>query len=352
MPMFYIHQTSCISPQQTFDSVDISVLHQPVEHKLKVIEPVATGIPMGTLRRMSKAVRMGVMAALPLLQDGTEPAGIIIGTANAGMEDCFYFLKQMVDYNEGLLTPGNFVQSTPNALASQLSMLKQNHGYNITHVHLGLAFENAMTDAGMMIKENPRNNYLLGAVDDIPSYNYILNSLAGWFKKEPFALEDLYTLQTPGSIAGEGTAMFLVNGNPEDAIAQLRAVETIHTEEEEAVKQRLKYFLEKNLINGEEIDVLITGENGDSRLLHYYLACEEMMPHTTGIARFKHMCGEYPTATAMALWLGCYILQKNPVPSHIIKKSFSKKNCKTILIYNNYKGGQHSFILLSVPGCF
>jgi hypothetical protein len=87
--------------------------------------------------------------------------GIIIGTANAGMEDCFHFLKQMVDYNEGLLTPGNFVQSTTNALAGQLGMMKHNTGYNITHVHLGLAFENALLDAAMRLEEYPWHNYLL-----------------------------------------------------------------------------------------------------------------------------------------------------------------------------------------------
>jgi hypothetical protein len=29
-------------------------------------------------------------------------------------------------------------------------------------------FENAMIDAAMLLRENPGNNYLLGAVDDIP----------------------------------------------------------------------------------------------------------------------------------------------------------------------------------------
>jgi hypothetical protein len=346
MPMFYIHQTTCISPQQTFSDTDITVLQQPVDGKLKVIEPKYEGIPPGILRRMSKSVRIGMGAALPLLNRLQAPDGIITGTANAGFEDCFHFLKQIVDYNEGLLAPGSFVQSTPNALAAHLGMLSHNKGYNITHVHLGLAFENAIIDAGILIREHPGNNYLLGAVDDISPYNYTLNLLAGWFKIELFALEDLYEPATPGSIAGEGAAMFLVNGNPISAIAELQAVDTLHSDDMTMIRERLKYFLANHLPPGEKIDLLISGENGDSRLLKYYETCEKVLDDETAVVRFKHMCGEYPTASAMALWLACYILQKNPIPQHLIKKNAPGTEFKNILIYNNHKGIQHSFILV------
>lgn len=350
MPLFYIHHTTCISPQQTFPHADLSVSHQPVDNKLKVIEPKYDGIPPGILRRMSKAVRIGVGAALPLLNKLPAPDGIIIGTANAGMEDCFHFLKQIVDYAEGQLTPGNFVQSTPNAIAAQLSMISHNKGYNITHVHLGLAFENAVIDAGMMINGHPENNYLLGAVDDIASYNYTLNSLAGWFKKEAFTTNNLYALNTQGSLAGEAASMFLVNGQPANAIAQLRAIHTIHSTDETVIQQHLKTFLEKHLPTDEKIDLLISGENGDNRLLKYYTSCEKAVPHDVTIVRYKHMCGEYPTVSAMALWLSCYLLQKNPIPQHLFKQKSIVPDFKNILIYNNYKGAQHSFMLVSRMG--
>ncbi|MBC7887749.1 MAG: beta-ketoacyl synthase chain length factor [Ferruginibacter sp.] len=347
--MFYIHQTTCISPQQTFGEVNIKVLNQPAGHQLKVIEPTYGGIPPGVLRRMSKAVRTGVGAAIPFFNQSPIPDGIIIGTANAGLEECFHFLKQIVDYNEGLLSPGSFVQSTPNAVAAQIGMLGRNKGYNITHVHLGLAFENAMTDAGMMIKEHPANNYLLGAVDDISLYNHTLNLLAGWFKAEAFAAGELYELNSPGSIAGEGAAMFLVNGNPVNAIAQLQAVGTVHADDVVTIEQQLKHFLHRHLPAGEKIDVLISGENGDNRLQKYYASCEKIMSDEAGILRFKHMCGEYPTASAMALWLACHIFQKNPIPRHMVKKNLPQKEFKNILIYNCYKGAQHSFMLVA-PG--
>src|SRR5580704_15336772 len=134
--MLYIHKSTCISPQNTFSNIDIELLAGITDHQLKAIEPSYEGIPKGILRRMGKAVRMGVGSALPIIKDQLN--GIIIGTANGGMEDCIKFLNQIIDYSEDMLAPGNFVQSTPNAIAAQLGMIGGNKGYNITHVHRGL----------------------------------------------------------------------------------------------------------------------------------------------------------------------------------------------------------------------
>ena len=74
-------------------------------------------------------------------------------------EDCIRFLNQIVQYDEGTLTPTNFVQSTPNAIASTIGMNLQCHGYNITHVHRGNAFENALLDALMYLDESKIHLY-------------------------------------------------------------------------------------------------------------------------------------------------------------------------------------------------
>jgi hypothetical protein len=347
--MFYIHQTSCISPQQTFQDADINKLNEAAEKKLRAIEPSYDGIPPGILRRMGKAVRMGVGAAMPLVKNNPATEGIIIGTANSGNEDCVKFLKQVIEYDEGLLTPINFVQSTPNAVAAQIGLLTNNHGYNITHVQLGLAFEFAMTDADMMLHEKPLSSYLLGAVDDISSYNYYFEDKSGWYKKEDVSNRILYETNSPGSIAGEAAAMFLVNGIKTGAIAKLHAVDTLHHEEEAIIKEKLEDFIGKNLPEGEKIDLLLTGENGDDRLLKYYSSCETVVKDDVTIARFKHMSGEYPTATAMGLWLCCDILQKQSIPGHMIKRGTAKREYKNVLMYNSYKAIQHSFILVSIP---
>ena len=347
--MFYIHDTTCISPQQTFLSddflrTDAGNLNEPVDDKYLAVEPLYEGIPPGILRRMGRAVRLGVGTAMPLLKKITkQPDGIIIGTSMGGMEDCIKFLNQVIEYNEGSLTPTNFVQSTPNAIAGQIGLLNKNKGYNITHVHRGFSFENAIIDADMLLDENPGNSYLLGGVDEISACNYNIERLDGWYKEVTGSVHTLYEMNSPGSIAGEGAAMFLVNHQPESAIAKLTGVHIFHTTDETLVSEQIRQFLEKYLSN-QKPGLLLSGENGDSRLMKFYTSCETITGDSP-VARFKHISGEHPTASAIALWLACEIMKQQVIPNHMIKNT-PANNFESILIYNNYKGIQHSIMLV------
>ncbi len=347
MPFFYIHQSSCIWAQQTFLHANLEILQDPVEKKMKAIEPTYEGIPPGTLRRMGTAVRIGVGAAMPIIKSSSVIDGIIIGTSNGGMEDCIKFLNQIIQYDEGLLAPGNFVQSTVNAVASQVGMFSHNKGYNITHVHRGLSFENSIIDAAMQLAENNNNSYLLGAVDEISQYDYNIELLDDSFKNEDIAASQLYDTNTKGCVAGEGAAMFLVNNNKQNAVAKMVGVATLHSNDVEQVKKQLKDFIAINLPAGEKIDLLLSGENGDSRYVKYYEACEKAVNGEITIARFKHMTGEYTTSSGSAVWIACQLLQQQNIPKHMLKKKAGTGVFKNILICNNYKGYQHSFILVT-----
>jgi hypothetical protein len=344
--MLYIHHSSCISPQKSFGQKDLNHLNEVTDNQLRVAEPAYEGIPTGILRRMGKAVRIAVGAALPIMRK-QDLNGIIIGTANGAMEDCIKFLNQIIDYEEGMLTPTNFVQSTPNAIAAQLGLLLKNRQYNITHVHRAQAFENAMLDAQMLLQEHPEHAYLVGGVDEISSYNYNIERLAGWYKKESITSRQLYASNTVASIAGEGAAMFVMKGVPQNAIAAISALQMLNTTNEETVAAALQHFLSHHLTANASVDLFLSGENGDSRLLKYYQATENIFSKPTNIARFKHMMGEFTTVSGMAVWLGTEILIQQQIPSHMLKSGFNNNPIQRILIYNNYKGYQHSFILLT-----
>lgn len=340
----YIHQHICISPQQTNGVVDLETINASVEGKLLAMEPQLQGVPPAMLRRMSKAVRMGIGAGLPLIKE-REIDGIIIGTANGGMEDCIRFLNQIVDYDEGLLTPANFVQSTPNAIAGQLSLLTKNRSYNATHVHNGLAFENALIDAKMCLSENPGLQYLVGGVDEISSYNYNIDYLAGWYDKTK-SNEDLYSTDAPGTIAGEGAAMFVVNNTAAGAWGCVEAIEAFESTDKEYIESRFRRFL--NTCGGDtNHTLLVSGENGDNRFLPVYATCEFAIGSSIPVARFKHLTGEYPTSSSFALWLACHALKNQSLPAHFYKNEHNLKQIDQAILYNQYQGKQHSFICVS-----
>lgn len=341
----YIHKHICISPQQGFDSIVSNNLQVSVNNQLGAIEPAYTGIPPGLLRRMGKAVRMGIGAALPIVQEHPQVAGIILGTANGGMEDCIKFLNQIIDYDEGMLTPGNFVQSTPNAIAGQLGLMSSNRNYNITHVHRGLAFENALLDAILHCAENPDKKYLLGAVDEISDYNFNIDFLGGWYKIETIASGNLYDSNSSGSIAGEGAAMFLVSHHAENAIGCVQAVNTLHSNNEGEVNNFVATFLQTHFPTTPP-DIFMSGENGDSRLHSFYTAVQEQLPQTA-VVRYKHLSGEYPTAVSFGIGLALEILNNRTAPQNVLTSKIDNQDYENIILYNCYKGEQHSITWIS-----
>jgi hypothetical protein len=342
--MIFIRDISAVTTLSSFE--DLKELSCPTskENKLFAGEMSFDGIPLPVLRRMGKAVRLCVGAALPLLRKHS-PQAIIVGTANGGMEDSIKFMNQIMQYEEDTLAPGNFVQSTPNGLASQTAFLTRNRGYNNTHVHRGLSFENALLDVMLLAAEN--NDWLLlaGGADEISSYNYNIDHLAGWYKKDETQNNELYESKTLGTIAGEGAAMFILSNDPSASIASIDNVCTFHSGDLTEVETFIRNFFSE-VCKPDSVDLVISGENGDTRFEPFYLKMEKILSHAS-VLRYKHLTGEFPTSTAMATWLATKILREQQIPEVMIKQERAP-GIRRILIYNAYQGYQHSLIQLTV----
>lgn len=338
--MFYIHQSSCIAAQHFFVDPSIQTITESVNNKLYALDSNYDSIPPNVLRRLGKAVKMGISTGYEIISKHAVD-GIVLGTANGGLEDCIKFLNQIIQFEEGRLTPTNFVQSTTNAIAGQLGIMTSNKGYNITHVHRGLAFENAMIDIEMLLDEHPENTYLLGGVDEISEYNYTIEELAGLYKKEIISNTKLLESTTAGTIAGEGAAMFIVNNVKDNASAVVHGIKTLHTTNEETIIQQLSIFLEEYLPKNEHVDFILSGKNGDVRQNAYYKNIEDQLQDAS-VNYYKHLTGDFPTASAVSLWLA---LNTN-IFNKVLEIQSENPICH-ILLYNTFKGKQHSFILVS-----
>jgi 3-oxoacyl-(acyl-carrier-protein) synthase len=344
----YITQSACISPQRTFDN---AFFEGKIEHyagiRYHAIEPdYANLIPAGLLRRMGKAVRMGVWTGLPLIQE-QHVDGIILGTANGGLEDCLKFLNQIVDYKEGTLTPTNFVQSTPNAVAGSLALMSKVTGYNATHVHKGLAFEAALLDAWMLLKEQHTARLLVGSVEEISDYNHNIDTLAGSFKAGEFTSQNLLDSDTPGSVNGEGAVMFVVEAEKSsNSLAQIVDVDQSSYLPENALHERVQGFLSKNGLTSADVDAVMMGVSGDSRTDNLYTGLRKKLFAVSNCYSYKNLVGDHPTASAFATWLGLQMLAGKQLPDPCKYRIVNNKEVKNILIYNHFKGLQHGLILL------
>ena len=141
--------------------------------------------------------------------------------------------------------------------------------------------------------------------------------------------------------------MVWMNNQAEGACARPDALKTIHSADPAIVVECLKNFLLENLPAGELPDLLLSGENGDERMMPYYSAVEAYFPSTIPVARFKHCCGEYCTASSFACWLSIQIIKTGLVSPLLVKKNLSSNPIRRILIYNNFREIQHAFLMVS-----
>jgi hypothetical protein len=343
----YITAINAITPQLTYDdSFANGLITAHSGNKYLAQEPDYLGlIAPNLLRRMGKSIRMGIGAGFPLISDGKKIDAIIIGSAEGGLEDCFKFLNQVVVYDEGTLSPTNFVQSTPNALAGNLALMTRNIGYNNTHVHKGNAFENALIDAQMLMEEGKAYSVLVGNVEEISDYNFNVETLAGQFKKEETTSENLLNSNTPGTICGEGSCMFVVQDKADEYLARIVDVAQIAFPAIEDIKDLISGLLHKNQLSAGDIDALVLGYNGDNQTDHWYTdVCTLLFPDQT-IYTYKDVLGDCPSSIAFGTYLATQLLTGNTEALKPLRSS--GRPIGKILVYNHYKGHQHGVILLS-----
>jgi len=356
----YINGLGNVSPQNTTNPDDF--LDEPLSYETNLLKCLDPGykefIPSDMLRRMGRIIKMGVAASKICLRnagqslpDGTfiAPDAIITGTGMGCLEDTGKFLTSMINNQEELLTPTSFIQSTHNTVAGQIALLIKCYGYNFTYVHRGFSFESALMDAIIQIKTGEVSNVLAGASDEITSHSFAIMERMGHWKQKPFHSLNLLKDTQRGTIAGEGASFFfLENQKKQHTYAELKGITTLLTPASVAeAGQKCAQFLAKHELTFHDIDLLVPGFNGDIRFDTVYNEFIADCFPATPLACFKHLCGEYHTATAFALWLASLVIEKQRVPAVALYRGEPSLPINNVLIYNHYRNIEHAFILVS-----
>ncbi len=352
MSKIYINGLGCISTQKTFNTLfleeavvneadTVLTIHQPVYKDF--ISPVAS-------RRMAKGVKNGIVASTLALREAQLETvdAIITGTGMGCIEDSEKFLKAILDNNEEFLTPTSFIQSTHNTVGGQIALALQCKAYNLMYVNGSVSFESALFDAKMMMEENDASSVLIGGIDETADYSISLLKLAEHIKDENPGVNSFLESTTKGVVLGEGAAFFVVeNEVKETTIAAVLDVEIINKLHIDEVESKIISFLASNHLKLTDIDTVILGYNGDSDSDLYYKNLSKVTFENTPQVYYKHLSGEFDTASAFGLWVGTKIIQTQNIPAIVKINTINKEVYKTILLYNQRNGIDHSFTLIS-----
>ncbi len=351
MSKVYINSVACISAQKTFDNS--TFLDEVIAHDSNVISVVSPNykefIPPAAARRMAKGIKMGVVASKLALQEaGLENVdAIITGTGMGCVVDSEKFLSKLIDNNEEYLTPTSFVQSTHNTVGGQIALAIQCKGYNFTYVHCSTSFESAVIDAKLQLENNEEENILVGGVDESGEHTIKVHSLINHIKSENVKSSELLKSNTVGAVFSEGASFFVLSNKKQNtSYAEIADTQTFNTLPKKALEKTALDFLKENNLELSEVDVVILGNNGDIDFDNYYDVLSSGIFKNTQQVYYKHLSGEHNTVSGFGFWLASNLLKRQEIPEIVKLNQKDISTIKTVLIYNQYRGENHSFSLL------
>lgn len=346
----YIHAASAISPQHSYERAAFldPVIECSTGHLFAAEAAYSKHISPVAIRRMSKPLKMAISAAMQCLEEAgvKTPDAIVTGTGRGSVTDMETLVKDMIRLDEEALNPTLFIQSTYNSPNGWIAMQSGCTGYNQTYVHRGCSFELALLDAQLLVlEEGPQTTALVGCYDEMTEdYFHIKGRIGYW--KSPLPSSNLQLLDeagNPGSIGGEGAAFFLLSGVPGSAASRIAGFHMLQDATAESVSAAIGDLLALQSLAHDQVDFVLTGMNGDARQQGLYAFLKDFKYY----GAFKHLCGEYDTASGFGLWLADHLLRQQQVPQAILAGASAGPHLlKNILLVNHYLHGSASVILL------
>ncbi len=351
MPV-YVNSIGSVSAQKTFDNAIF--LEEIVRYNNTVLEVIAPNykdyIPPAAARRMAKGIKMSTVSAKTAMTEAAieenEIDAIIVGTGLGCIGDSEKFVSDIIDNDEQFLTPTRFIQSSHNTVAGQIALGIGCKGHNFTYVHSAISFESAVLDAKMQLENGEANHILVGGVDELVDHHVNTHRLIGHIKQEPVETLSILKSATKGTIFSEGANFFTLSSEKRPSCyAELLGIKTYNTLAENQLTAKTHAFLSENGIEPDAIDVIILGNNGDVEFDSYYDTVASGFKDTAQVY-FKHLSGEFDTASGFAFWLANKILKEQRIPDVVRLNSVAVTAPKSVLIYNQYRGENHSLTLL------
>jgi len=308
-------------------------------------------IPAMALRRMSKAIKMGITTAKNALLEANinVPDAIITATGEGCKQDTEKFLETVLEQKEELLTPTSFIQSTHNTVGGQIALNLNCTGYNITYSQEDISLESAFIDAMLLLEADlDINAVLVGSVDEvspkITSFSYLNNFL----KKEEIQNLELFDHNSAGTITSEGAFFFVLSAEKKiNSKVEIVAISTFKEKDVLNISVEIQQFLNSNNYTISDLDIVLLGKNGDLNQDVVYNHLAKELFSTSCILGYKHLAGDFNTVTGFAMWLTCKIFKNNHIPNVLKLNTNSCQNPKLGLLYNlSQDNTTHSLILL------
>jgi 3-oxoacyl-(acyl-carrier-protein) synthase len=278
------------------------------------------------------------------------PDGIITASGYGCIGDTSKFLIEVIDNGEKQLTPTLFMQSTYNSISGGIAMAMKCNNYNTTYVHRGFAFETALEDAMMQIADVPSRRMLIGGFDETNEGQFIISSRTGYHRKDHVDSLSLFQTNGRGTLQGEGAAFFVLGGvRTDNTYAKINGLRMVYAPRHASeVIDAINDVLRNAGMDIADLDIVINGIGGDTQndRLSKQIMDEAFSARQQVV--FKHLSGDYCTASSFGMWLGVQMLRYQRIPEIVkVNRVHEGSPIKNILLLNHFRGKNYGIVLLT-----
>jgi len=317
------------------------------------------------IRRLGRLQVMSLLAAKKAMfsAEGGEETGVYVGTGLGSLGETAAFLENMIQQAENFPKPANFINSVHNAAGSSLALEFSLKGENITVAHREISFDAALWHALAGLRQGRVKRAVVCGADELNYYHMQAGAAKGLWKTEGCPFKPLSPGNSRGTFPGEGAAVCVLAagvaaGSSAPRVKVLAAKfgryrrdSRVYISPAEA-GDFLARLLASSGVRASEVDLLLSGADGDSVLDGAYLGAGAELERLAGGAvshgTYKQLCGDYRAASGFGFVTAALLLRDGIAPDGLFTggQRIPDGPVKTILLYSVSRSGVHSGCVL------
>lgn len=316
-------------------------------------------------RRLGRVQKLGVSAAHLAMRDSNrQVAGrdvsVYLGTGLGSITETAAFVENMILKNEMEPKPATFINSVHNSIASWIAIEFGFQGKNLTFTHDAISFDQALHRAMTDLARGDTKYAMVVGADELSPYLLSVGDHCNWWQgcDDPLSPMGSPDHASAGTLPGEGATAILLGTQPaceQGEGIRIRAVGDTVLRKTDIARfdpQIAVDFIQNTLATSggsiRDMDCVLLGANGDCRYDELYRsvarALSAIAGKELGFGVYKHLCGEFCTASTTALGLAIEMLKGRETGLRMVPPGPTQLKAKPtdILVYNLYESGFQS----------